>query len=261
MGCSTSITSSVLEVCTSRQDGRQCSSTEPRLPTVTFLSDQHKKIVVKNWHLLSNDLTGRGSRIFLLIFQRNPLIKGLFPPLQNLEDDELVKNPIFKGHASRFMQAVGAVVDNIDDYHETLSPLLNDLGRRHVSFKGFKPGYFNEFEEAILHVFAEDLGVKFTAQAREAWKNVFQFIMWELKRGYTQCLRDRGNVLPPTDDTTVNDTLSSVKEPTGSADTDDAADDRNGSHNHPPTGNGANDVGNNNHTNGTSYNDIEQPDG
>jgi len=61
-------------------------------------------------------------------------------------------DPRFKGHAVRFMQAVQAVVDNIDNYHETVTPLLNDLGRRHTHFKGFKPIYFNDFQDSILQV-------------------------------------------------------------------------------------------------------------
>ena len=50
------------------------------------------------------------------------------------------------------MQAVGAIVDNIDNYAEAVSPLLNELGRRHTQFKGFKPIYFNDFQDSIMEV-------------------------------------------------------------------------------------------------------------
>lgn len=159
--------------------------------SVVVLSNQHKACVLKTWKILSNDLTGRGKRIFLLIFQKNPRVKSLFP-CGSLEGDALLRDPSFIGHASRFMQAVGAVVDNIDNYQAKLAPLLNNLGRRHVYFKGFKPGYFNDFEEAILQVFAEDLGTKFTPLTKEAWRLVFKFILMELKRGFTECLREKG---------------------------------------------------------------------
>ena len=42
-----------------------------------------------------------------------------------------------------------------------------------------------------VQVVAEDLGSKFNAQAREAWRLVLLFILTELKRGFTQCLRDK----------------------------------------------------------------------
>lgn len=164
---------------------------DPFAPPEIVLTDQHKKVIVKNWKILSTDLTGRGSRIFMLIFARNPLVKSLFT-CGHLEGDALLADPNFKGHASRFMQAVGAVVDNLDNYREALAPLLNDLGRRHVYFKGFKPIYFNDFQESIMQVFAEDLGSKFNSFAREAWRLVFLFILTELKRGFTQCLREKG---------------------------------------------------------------------
>ena len=41
----------------------------------------------------------------------------------------------FKGHASRFMNAVGAVVDNLQNLEETLTPLLVGLGENHVHFQ------------------------------------------------------------------------------------------------------------------------------
>lgn len=41
-------------------------------------------------------------------------------------------------------------------------------------------------------MFADDLGSKFNAPAREAWRLVLLFILTELKRGFTQCLREKG---------------------------------------------------------------------
>jgi len=120
-------------------------------PQKVVLTEQHKKVIVKTWTILSTDLEGRGSRIFLLIFGRNPLIKTIFS-FGHLEGEELVCDPQFKGHALRFMQAVGIVVDHIDNYSEALAPLLNDLGRRHTQFKGFKPIYFNDFQDSIMEV-------------------------------------------------------------------------------------------------------------
>ncbi len=159
-------------------------------------TQQQKRMVLKNWKVLSNDLTGRGSRIFIRIFQLNPNVKMLFP-CHNLEGEDLLRDHNFKGHASRFMQAVGAVIDNIDSFEESLSPLLNGLGRQHIHFRGFQPDYFNVFEQAIMDVWAEDLGPKFGDQSREAWHTVFTFLMRELKQGFEDALSDAGLTKPP----------------------------------------------------------------
>ena len=83
------------------------------------------------------------------------------------------------------MQALGAVMDNVDNYEEALSPLLLELGHNHYThFQQLNADYFNAFEEAILFVFKEDLGIKFSPEVKEAWEKVLTFIMQELQKGY-----------------------------------------------------------------------------
>ncbi|KAI0232717.1 hypothetical protein LSAT2_016973, partial [Lamellibrachia satsuma] len=143
-----------------------------------------KIIINRTWTCLSGDPTLYGTRVFLYIFGKYPFIKTLFPVLADLEGDQLVCNSNFKAHASRFMQAVDAVVENIDDPDGVMGPFLVGLGRQHVTFGGFKPEYFDAFEEAMTTVWAEELGDKFDVMARQAWKVVFQFIMHKLRKGY-----------------------------------------------------------------------------
>jgi len=146
MGCATSIISRSDD---SARDAKFIDDLAS--PQTVVLTKQHKKVLAENWEILSSDLSGRGSRIFHQIFGRNPLIKSIFS-FGHLDGDELTADPRFKAHALRFMQAMGIVVENIDNYSEALTPLLNDLGRRHTQFKGFKPIYFNEFQDSILQV-------------------------------------------------------------------------------------------------------------
>ncbi|KAK2148581.1 hypothetical protein LSH36_491g05001 [Paralvinella palmiformis] len=185
MGCTTSVhVSNVLHTQTDTARG--------------FTSHQ-KHVIIKTWRMLSNDLNGRGARIFLRIFRLNPEVKKLFP-CGHLDGDELVKDPVFKGHATRFMQAVGAVIDNIDDYEQALLPLLNSLGRQHIHFRGFRYEQFDAFEEAMMYVWEEDLGSRFTPETREAWHKVFRFLMDGLRQGYQDALRDAGLERPPWED-------------------------------------------------------------
>ena len=134
---------------------------------------------------MGTDLTARGSKVFLRIFEKNPYVKKIFP-FRDCEGEDLLKNPSFKGHASRFMQAVGAVVDNINDPETALSPVLIGLGKNHTSFEGFKPEYFGAFTEAMQYVWRTELKVKYTPEVAETWDMVFIFIMQTLKEGYVR---------------------------------------------------------------------------
>ena len=142
-----------------------------------------KRIVRRTWSRLTGELTQNGIRVFHKIFDIKPELKELFP-FRKLEGEELINCHVFQGHASRFMQAVGAVVDNLDDPDTALSPLLLDLGRNHVSFEGFEPAYWDVFREALTHVWKEQLRHRFTPEANEAWQSVFMFIQYKLKEGY-----------------------------------------------------------------------------
>ena len=151
-------------------------------------TDRQKMIVRKTWKLLATDLTGRGSKVFVKIFELNPQVKGLFS-FKNVDGNDLLLDPGFKGHASRFMNAVGAVRDNVDNLEESLAPLLIGLGENHVNFEGFKPEYFNSFSQAMNVIWKADLGKRYTTEAEEAWTAVFKFIMDNLKVGFINAQR------------------------------------------------------------------------
>lgn len=174
MGCSSSIS-----VTNSAHDDLP----SPNLVLAVILSEQQRTAVLRSWRYLSTDLSNRGIKIFRRIFQQNPHVKALFM-LQDVEDDELKRDRRFKGHAVRFMQAIGAVVEHIDNYRQTLGPLLNSLGEQHTRFEGFRPAYFNCFQDAIVAVFAEELGTEFSPLVKEAWTILLDFIRTELTRGY-----------------------------------------------------------------------------
>lgn len=90
----------------------------------------------------------------------------------------------FAGHASRFMQAVGAMVDNMDDLDNTMYPVLINLGKRHVLFEDFEGNFFDAFEQGMLLVWSDELGTRFDEKVRDAWQMVFSYIIRTLKAGY-----------------------------------------------------------------------------
>ena len=179
MGCTSSMSSVIVNHVGSK-------TTDKRQEEI--FSSRQKQIVRRSWRQLTGDLTERGTRVFLYIFHQKPELKVAFH-LDNLDDEELVKNFIFIDHASRFMQAVGAVIENIDSLNETLTPLLTKLGATHVGFDGFEVTDLPLFVESIMSVWESDIGqTKFTLEVRDAWLKVFVYITGTLELGYTNNL-------------------------------------------------------------------------
>ena len=145
--------------------------------------DQEKIIVKQQWKVLSADIKELGTTVFLQIFKEHPEIKQLFS-CRNIDDDELLSNTEFRGHAFVFMQAIGSVVENIDDVENAMSNALIFLGKQHVMFTGVDQIYFDEFTAVISKVWKEKLGPTFTPESAKAWRHVFMYIMEKLKKGY-----------------------------------------------------------------------------
>ena len=163
---------------------------------IGYISVENKTRVKKTWKLLSRDISGIGAKIFVKIFEADPDIKKIFH-CDGLEGDALLTNSQFKGHASRFMQAIGAAVDNIDDLQGGMGPMLEGLGKQHLSFQGFKPEFWDTFTDAILDAFRETLHHRFTSEVAAAWKLVFVFIILKLKQGYQEaCLEQAEGIRP-----------------------------------------------------------------
>ena len=180
MGCTTSISTVSKDV-----DRRG-----PLIKNHGYISNENIEIVKRTWKLLSGDIQDVGAKIFLKLFDLNPSIREIFH-CESLDGDALLRNRQFRGHASRFMQAIGAAVDTIDDLQGSMGPMLEDLGRQHLTFAGFKPGYWDCFTDAILHVWKDQLHYRFTTEVAKAWKTVFVFIVLKLKEGFEKaCLME-----------------------------------------------------------------------
>ncbi|XP_014676644.1 PREDICTED: neuroglobin-like [Priapulus caudatus] len=150
------------------------------------LTEREKALIRRSWKLLCEDsMTMIGGEIFLKIFELNNEVKALFP-FRDVTGEALKHDPDFKGHASRFMQALGAAVDNLDNLRHSLEPLLSALGKTHTRYtdRGFTPAFFDEFTASILHVWRERLGRKFTPEVRAAWLAMVSFIATAMKDGY-----------------------------------------------------------------------------
>ncbi|OWF38487.1 neuroglobin-2-like [Mizuhopecten yessoensis] len=158
-----------------------------------LLTNKQRDIIKKTWKVMCSNITGHGIKVFLRIFQLHPHVKQLFP-CRDVEGEDLLRDSNFKGHASRFMQAVGAAVENIDDIEAALTPLLTGLGKRQIQYTGFKNEYFDAFTEAMMYAWHEELKGQFSGETSLAWATVFEFIMHKLKEGHAAALANRDKV-------------------------------------------------------------------
>ena len=193
MGCSPSLALTERTKLAATINGKKQITFNGSDDTDKGISEEEKRIVRRHWKVLSSDIQRLGTRVFLQIFKEHPEIKQLFP-CRDVEDDKLISSAEFRGHAYRFMQAVGAVVDNIDDLDKTMSGALIFLGKQHVTFGGIKPVYFDDFYYAITKVWKDLLGKRYTTENAKAWGHVFAYIMEMLKRGFNLECKDTSMV-------------------------------------------------------------------
>ncbi|XP_053398277.1 hemoglobin subunit pi-like [Mercenaria mercenaria] len=152
------------------------------------ITERQKVLIKKTWNVVSNDMPGVGAKIFLRIFTIKPAIKQIFP-FHDVTGDALLRDGQFRGHASRFMQAVGAAVDNINALDSAMAPLLFGLGQQHINYKGFNVEYFSVFSIAITHVLERELRTKFTPEVAIAWAKMMEFMVSKLIEGYHDAVK------------------------------------------------------------------------
>lgn len=89
-------------------------------------------------------------------------------------------------HATRFMNAVGAVVDNLDKKNsDDLDIMLREMGADHTNISTFNQVYFVIFREALLSVWERNLGkARFRGELKNAWRALITYMMEVMREGY-----------------------------------------------------------------------------
>jgi len=91
---------------------------------------------------------------YSLLFEADPSVKPLFP--ENMEEQ-----------GAKLMKMIGTAVNNLDNL-DTLVPVLQDLGRRHVDY-GVKDEHYATVGSCLLVTLGKGLGDDFTPATKEAW--------------------------------------------------------------------------------------------
>ena len=164
------------------------TSTQPK-PTHDdgFLTAKEQDLVVQTWTVLSSDIIGNGVKVFIRINELEPQIVQAFP-FRSLTGDALLKSPLFRGHASRFMKAVEVTMDNLGALEVIVIPNLIHLGRQHTRIRGFKVEYLQIFQTAMIDIWSIELGKQFKGDTRKGWVKIFNMITTNVLKGYEQGL-------------------------------------------------------------------------
>jgi hemoglobin-like flavoprotein len=107
----------------------------------------------------------------LLFYKR---LFELDPSLQPLFRSDI------KEQGTKLMQMLAAAVRLLEK-PETLVPVLEDLGRRHVHY-GVRDEHYDTVGEALLSMLSETLGPDFSPAAHDAWAALYHVVATTMKR-------------------------------------------------------------------------------
>jgi len=114
------------------------------------------------------------TRFYERLFEKYPVVKPLF------------KNAPISEQKKKLLASLVLVIQNLR-HPEKLTPVLQDMGARHVGY-GAKPAYYDAVGENLLAVLGEFAGEAWTPEVSQAWTDAYaaiKTIMLEgAKRGH-----------------------------------------------------------------------------
>ena len=148
-----------------------------------ILTLKQKYLIKKTWKLISIDPTEIGIQLFLHLFTIKPEVKQVFR-FGTKDNSDLLNDHVFRSHASRFIQTIGATVEGLDNPNMNIASLLRNLGRQHLKYPDTDHVYFKYFVEAMMCTLQDVLKAKFTSDVQTAWLYILEFIVLNLAEGF-----------------------------------------------------------------------------
>ncbi|MFZ4620219.1 MAG: globin domain-containing protein [Bacteroidota bacterium] len=126
-----------------------------------------KELVVNSFTKIGPIAEETGELFFSRLFEIAPYVRPLFK-----ED--------LKVMGMKFMQSLAVIVSNLDKM-ETVTPVLQKLGREHRSY-GVTTGHFDIAASALLWTLERCLGGDFTDEVRNAWISLYTLVSGIMKK-------------------------------------------------------------------------------
>ncbi|KAI0243185.1 hypothetical protein LSAT2_026205, partial [Lamellibrachia satsuma] len=147
------------------------------------LDSNQRQLIQETWRQLQPHCATIGKQVFLRIFEVEPCVKAAFN-LGSTWGDSLINNPTFQKHASRFVDTIAYVVDNVDCLQTEGDPYVKSIGADHTDRAGFSVQYFDVFVKSLVFVWQRELKENFTPEVGDAWKTLFEYMAQKTKEGY-----------------------------------------------------------------------------
>jgi hemoglobin-like flavoprotein len=116
------------------------------------------QLVQESWAQVTPIATQAAALFYGNLFTLDPSLKTLFQG--DMEEQ-----------GKRLMEMIGTAVQKLDNL-ETVVPVLQSLGKRHVRY-GVKAEHYQTVGTALLTTLSQGLGEDFTPQVKEAWTLVY----------------------------------------------------------------------------------------
>ena len=122
------------------------------------MEQQTVALVQESWAKVVPISATAGSLFYANLFEADPGLKALFKGDMSAQ-------------ATKLMQMISAAVGKLNDL-ETLVPILQQLGKRHVGY-GVVPEHYAVVGASLLKTLEQGLGPAFTPATKEAWISVY----------------------------------------------------------------------------------------
>uniref|UniRef100_A0A0B6YIN5 Globin n=1 Tax=Arion vulgaris TaxID=1028688 RepID=A0A0B6YIN5_9EUPU len=150
-----------------------------------YLTARQLELVQDTWDVMKQDLPTLGLTVFVKLFQTEPDLKRLFPKIVQMnEKNELeweVDKDMLQRHAVTVMEGLGAAVESLDD-SDFLNSVLVSIGQTHVR-RSVKPQMLRRLWPSLNHGFEKILGEQYTKETMEAWRRLYNYIIFQMKKG------------------------------------------------------------------------------
>ena len=118
------------------------------------------------------------TRFYERLFEKYPVVKPLF------------KNASIREQKKKLLASLVLVIQNLR-HPEKLTPVLQDMGARHVAY-GAKPAYYDAVGENLLAVLGEFAGEAWTPEVSQAWTDAYAAIKTIMLEGAKRAHHTQG---------------------------------------------------------------------
>eukprot|EP01084_Bolivina_argentea_P267925 454950_1 len=127
-----------------------------------LLTDEVVQITQATWREVMTVIDAAVGSFYRDLLKSKPEIRNLF------------SRSNMQSQANKLLRAIGSTIALLDN-QETLVPILEELGRRHVYYN-VRPKYFKHLKKAWFNMLKQALALKWTAETERSWNIAWKFI-------------------------------------------------------------------------------------